>query len=32
MAIGVAIAGIGFCPPAIAIKDDTNMVRGLSEI
>jgi hypothetical protein len=32
MAIRVAIAGISFCPPAIAIENNANMVRGLSEI
>ena len=32
MAIGIAIAGVSFCPPAIAVQNDTNMVGGLSEI
>jgi hypothetical protein len=29
VAMGIIVSRIGFCPPTISIKDDTNMLRCL---
>jgi hypothetical protein len=29
VAMGIIVSRIGFGPPTISIKDDTNMLRGL---